>query len=55
MEGAGWDGEDGNWEVRKELAKEDAKASRSPQATIVFLPHAGFPAAAVVTDVLGTV
>lgn len=56
MEGAGWDGEDGNWEVRKELAKEGAEGTTlSPQATTLFRPHPRFPVAAVVTDVLGPV
>lgn len=50
----GW----GGWELggEKRVGKGGREGtSRSPQATIVFLPHAGFPAAAVVTDVLGTV
>lgn len=41
MEGAGWDGEDGDWEVREELAKEEAEragATASPLATVLF-PH----------------
>lgn len=56
MEGSGWDGEDRNWEVRKELAKEEARGiTLSPQATILLLPYPRFPVAAVVTDVLSTV
>lgn len=41
MEGAGWVGEDGNWEVREELAKEEAEragTTPSPQATALY-PH----------------
>ena len=57
-EGAGWDREDGNWEVREELAKEEAEragSTLSPQATVFFPPQPSFPVAAVVTDVSGTV
>lgn len=52
MEGAGWE-----WGVREELAKavaEGAGTTLSPPATFLG-PHPRFPAAAVVTDVLGTV
>lgn len=57
-EGAGWDREDGNWEVREELAKEEAEragSTLSPQATVFLPPQPSFPVAAVVTDVSGTV
>lgn len=58
MEGAGWDREDGNWEVREELVEEEAKragSTPSPHTTVLVPPHPRPPVAAVVTDVLGTV
>lgn len=54
MEGAGWNGEDGNGEVREELA-ERAGTTLSLQAPVLVPPHPRFPVAAVVTDVSGTV
>ena len=58
MEGAEWDGEEGSWEVREELAKEEAERAGTTlgRLAMALFPHTPVSLfAAVVTDVLGTV